>query len=85
VIGVRDCGGMVAAPHHLAAEAGRDALRRGGNALDAAVAAAATIAVVYPHMNSIGGDSFWLIYDAGRGRLNSPWWKWQTSPREHNR
>lgn len=62
-------GGLVAAPHRLAAEAGIDALRHGGNALDAAVAAAATIAVVYPHMNSIGGDSFWLIYDAGRRRL----------------
>ncbi len=71
VIGVRDSGGMVAAPHHLAAEAGLDAFRRGGNALDAAVAAAAAIAVVYPHMNSIGGDSFWLIYDAGRGRLRA--------------
>jgi gamma-glutamyltranspeptidase len=64
-------GGVVAAPHRLAAEAGIDALRRGGNAVDAAVAAAATIAVVYPHMNSIGGDSFWLIYDAGRGRLRA--------------
>ncbi len=36
-------------------------LRDGGNAVEAMVAAASTIAVVYPHMNSIGGDGFWLI------------------------
>jgi gamma-glutamyltranspeptidase/glutathione hydrolase len=53
--------GMVTAPHHLAAQAGLAVLRDGGNAVEAAVAAAATIAVVYPHMNSIGGDGFWLI------------------------
>jgi gamma-glutamyltranspeptidase/glutathione hydrolase len=63
--------GLVAAPHALATEAGRAAFRRGGNALDAAIAAAATIAVVYPHMNGIGGDNVWLIYDAGRGQLRA--------------
>src|SRR5438105_2732252 len=61
--------GMVCTPHRLASEAGIAALRDGGNALDAAVAAVATIAVVYPHMNGIGGDSFWLIYDAAHERL----------------
>jgi oxamate amidohydrolase len=61
--------GLVATPHVLATEAGRDVFRQGGNALDAAVAAAATIAVVYPHMNGIGGDNVWLIYDARRGQL----------------
>lgn len=53
--------GTVVAPHHLAADAGVSILRDGGNAIEAMVAAAATIAVVYPHMNGIGGDGFWLI------------------------
>ncbi|WP_075259549.1 gamma-glutamyltransferase family protein [Herbaspirillum camelliae] len=59
-------GGMVSAPHHLAAQAGAQILRQGGNAVEAMVAAAATIAVVYPHMNGIGGDGFWLISEPGR-------------------
>jgi gamma-glutamyltranspeptidase len=58
--------GMVTAPHHLAAQAGAGVLRDGGNAVEAMVAAAATIAVVYPHMNSIGGDGFWLISRPGQ-------------------
>jgi gamma-glutamyltranspeptidase len=53
--------GAVVAPHHLAAQAGTGVLRDGGNAVEAMVAAAATIAVVYPHMNGLGGDGFWLI------------------------
>jgi gamma-glutamyltranspeptidase/glutathione hydrolase len=56
--------GMVACPHALASAAGVDALRAGGSAVDAAVAAASSLAVLYPHMCSIGGDAFWLIYDA---------------------
>ncbi|MEE3044281.1 MAG: gamma-glutamyltransferase [Pseudomonadota bacterium] len=59
-------GGMVTAPHHLAAQVGRDILRDGGNAVEAMIAAAATIAVVYPHMNAIGGDGFWLIAEPGK-------------------
>lgn len=62
----RSTRGMVVAPHHLAAQAGLRVLREGGNAIEAMVAAAATIAVVYPHMNSLGGDNFWLISD-GQG------------------
>jgi gamma-glutamyltranspeptidase/glutathione hydrolase len=63
----RTClGGMVTAPHHLAAETGAQVLREGGNAIEAMIAAAATIAVTYPHMNSIGGDGFWLISLPGR-------------------
>ena len=56
--------GMVATPHLLASQSGVAALRAGGNALDAAIAAAATAAIVYPHTNGVGGDNFWLIYDA---------------------
>ncbi len=51
----------VAAPHHLAAETGRALLGEGANAIEAMIGMAATIAVVYPHMNAIGGDGFWLI------------------------
>ena len=58
--------GMVTASHHLAAQAGLDILREGGNAIEAMVAAAAAISVVYPHMNSLGGDGFWLISEPAR-------------------
>ena len=53
--------GAVCAPHALAVEAGRQMLAEGGNAIEAMVAMAASIAAVYPHMNHIGGDGFWLI------------------------
>ncbi|CAN5308314.1 oxamate amidohydrolase [soil metagenome] len=53
--------GMAVAPHALASQSALAVLREGGNAIEAMVAAAATIAVVYPHMNGIGGDSFWLV------------------------
>lgn len=53
--------GMVTSPHHLASQAGLQVLRDGGTAIEAAVACIACLAVVYPHMTSIGGDSFWLI------------------------
>src|SRR3546814_17870357 len=59
---------MVVAPHHLAAEAGLSILREGGNAIEAMIAALATIAVVYPHMNGLGGDNFWLVHK-GDGTL----------------
>ncbi|NUL38809.1 gamma-glutamyltransferase [Kosakonia sacchari] len=53
--------GMAVTPHHLASESALSVLRHGGDAIEAMVAAAATIAVAYPHMNGIGGDGFWLI------------------------
>ena len=46
------------APHFKATEAGQKILEQGGTAIEAMVAAAATIAVVYPHMNGLGGDGF---------------------------
>lgn len=58
--------GMVTAPHHLAAQAGLDILKAGGNAVEAAIAVAATLAVVYPHMTGIGGDGFWLVAEPGQ-------------------
>lgn len=82
--------GMVTASHHLAAQAGLRVLREGGNAIEAMVAAAACISVVYPHMNGLGGDGFWLISTPGRraprgiqavGRaaqdIDAPWYRSQ--------
>lgn len=54
------------APHHLATEAGMKILEQGGSAVEAMVAAAATISVAYPHMNGLGGDGFWLIHKPGQ-------------------
>jgi gamma-glutamyltranspeptidase/glutathione hydrolase len=56
---------MVVAPHGDAAESGAMVLREGGNAVEAMLAMAATIAVAYPHMNGIGGDGFWLLSRPG--------------------
>jgi gamma-glutamyltranspeptidase len=58
--------GMVTSPHYLASQSGLRVLRQGGNAVEAAIAAAATVAVVYPQANSIGGDNFWLIARDGQ-------------------
>jgi gamma-glutamyltranspeptidase/glutathione hydrolase len=57
--------GVVAASHHLASEAGAEMLREGGNAIDAAITANAVLCVVYPHMTSIGGDLYALVWPAG--------------------
>ncbi len=62
--------GVVAAPHHAAAEAGRAILAEGGNALEVMIAMAATIVAVYPHMNHIGGDGFFLVR-LPNGRLHA--------------
>lgn len=61
----RALGGMITSPHHLASQAGLDVLQQGGDAIEAAVAVAATLAVVYPHMTGIGGDGFWLVRRPG--------------------
>ena len=60
--------GAVVAPHHLATAAGLGVLRAGGSAVDAAIATNAALAVVMPNGCGIGGDAFWLIWDAATGR-----------------
>ncbi|HET9982462.1 MAG TPA: gamma-glutamyltransferase [Longimicrobiales bacterium] len=69
-----DVAGMHAAvtsDHPLATAAGADVLRRGGNAVDAAVTMAAVLAVVRPHMNGVGGDAFILVRDAKTGKVSA--------------
>ena len=66
---VRGVTGAVSAGHPLAAAAGHEVLRRGGNAIDAAIAMAGVLAVVRPHMNGVGGDAFAIYYEAESGRV----------------
>jgi gamma-glutamyltranspeptidase len=61
--------GMVASPHALASQAGCEVLRAGGSAIDGAIATSAALAVLYPHMTGIGGDAFWLIWDAKQKKV----------------
>jgi len=63
--------GLVASPHPLATGAGLRVLQRGGTAVEAAIATASTLAVVYPHMNGLGGDNVWLIYRARTGEVHA--------------
>ena len=62
--------GMVATPHPAATAAGVDALRAGGSAVDAAVAANAMLAVVYANACGLGGDAFALVWDPAERRLH---------------
>jgi gamma-glutamyltranspeptidase len=60
--------GAVVAPHHLATAAGSVILRAGGSAVDAAIATNAVLGVVMPSGCGLGGDAFWLIWDAATGQ-----------------
>lgn len=66
---VRGVTAAVSAGHPLAAAAGHEVLRRGGNAVDATIAMAGVLAVVRPHMNGVGGDAFMLYHEAASGRV----------------
>jgi gamma-glutamyltranspeptidase len=61
--------GLVSCPHAFASAAGAEILQAGGSAVDAAIAASAALSVLYPHMTSVGGDAFWLIYDASKNAV----------------
>jgi gamma-glutamyltranspeptidase/glutathione hydrolase len=64
----RGAHGAVVAPHHLATAAGLGILRAGGSAVDAAIATNAVLAVVASNNCGVGGDAFWLIWDAASRR-----------------
>ena len=55
--------GMVATGNPMAAQAGIDILKKGGNAIDAAIATAVVLSVVEPTCNGVGGDAFALVWD----------------------
>lgn len=78
--------GIVATTHVQASQAGAEILRKGGSAVDAAIAANAVLGVTEPMMNGIGGDLFAIYWDAKTGKLyglNSSGWAPQSLTPEH--
>jgi len=78
--------GIVATTHVQASQAGAEILRKGGSAVDAAIAANAVLGVTEPMMNGIGGDLFAIYWDAKTGKLyslNSSGWAPQGLSLEH--
>ena len=67
----RGTGGAVASVDRTASEVGREVLRRGGNAADAAVAMASTLGVTEPYSAGIGGGGYFVYYDAKRQRVST--------------
>nr|WP_329605329.1 gamma-glutamyltransferase [Undibacterium fentianense] len=65
---IRAKNGMVSSEQVLASQIGLDVLKKGGNAIDAAVAVGFALAVVLPHAGNIGGGGFMLIHDAKSGK-----------------
>ena len=63
--------GMVSAANPLAAEAGRQVLIRGGNAVDAAVAIQAVLGLVEPQSSGLGGGAFLMVFDGKTHRLTA--------------
>jgi gamma-glutamyltranspeptidase / glutathione hydrolase len=61
--------GVVATSQAVASQAGAAILARGGNAVDAAIAANAALGVIEPMMNGVGGDLFAIVYDAKTKKL----------------
>lgn len=72
---------MVVAPHPMAAEAGREMLRAGGSALDAAIAAAVMLTLVEPQASGIGGGGLMLTYTAATRAIEA-WDGRETAPAE---
>ena len=69
--------GMVVSGHKKATESGMRMLKNGGNAIDAAIAAASTLAVAIPNMNGLGGDSIALYYSSKKKKNLYNKWIWQ--------
>lgn len=64
-----DCSIAFTAPHFASAQVGLDILKKGGTAIEAMVAGAASIATQYPHMSGLGGDGFWLISEPDKAPI----------------